>query len=237
MHPVRRHLVCASMVILLVLSGTVMSGGGVSAKAALPYGYGTHSGHYGRHWVLDMYDQSTEYPAVTCRYDSALKLRSLSIRPPVVFAYDRTSHLDRQDVAWRAVVEYSTTPGVGPWIEAGRTPLRTASTTDERAAAFGAETFTFPKHPGAPIQFRRPGHLPDVVVLGEHRRHQRPSQRRGLLAPHPHTLRSPTSTTAGASRTRIPPGSSSRTDTARTMARSVRTGSSTALAPTPSTRP
>jgi len=149
MHPFRRRLMSVPMVALMALSGISMSIGPVSAMASPPYGYGTHSGHYGRHWILDMYDQSTEYPAVTCRYDGALKLRTLSIRPPVVFGYDRTSHLDHQDVAWRAVVEYSTTPGTGPWIESGRTALQTMSTTDEEAAAFRSATFTIPN--GSPL--------------------------------------------------------------------------------------
>ena len=138
------------MVILLALAGSLMSVGEVLAAATPPYGYGPHTGHYGRHWVLDMYDSSTEYPAVSCRYDDTLKIRSVSIRPPVVFAYDRTHHLDRQDVAWRAVVEYSATPGVGPWTELGRTPLEIRSATDETAATFHRATFAIPGHPALP---------------------------------------------------------------------------------------
>ena len=150
MHAFRRRLMLLPLVTVMALSGTVQSVGPVAAMAVGPYGYGTHTGHYGRHWILDTYDQSTEYPAVTCRYDNTLKLRKVSIRPPVVFAYDRSGHLDRQDVAWRAVVEYSTTPITGPWTEAGRTPLQTRSTTDERAASFRAASFTIPATPALP---------------------------------------------------------------------------------------
>ena len=150
MHPFRRRLMCALMIVLLALSGAVASVGEVAAMAAPPYGYGVHTGHYGRHWVLDMYDQSTEYAAVGCRYDHALKLRSISVRPPVVLAYDRTSHVDRQHVAWRALIEYSTTPDVEPWTELGRTPLETRSATDHEAAAFHGATFTVPGSPVLP---------------------------------------------------------------------------------------
>ncbi len=139
-----RRLMGVPMIIVLALSGSVLAGGQVAAKEASPYGYGVHSGNYGRHWVLDMYDQSTEYAAVACRYDHSLKLRSLSIRPPVVFADDRTSHLDHQHVAWRAVVEYSTTPATEPWSELGRTHLETRSTTDEQAASFHGAVFSVP---------------------------------------------------------------------------------------------
>ncbi len=150
MHTLRRRMLLAPMVVVMALSAGVVSVAPVSAAAAQPYGYGVHSGDYGRHWILDMYDQSTEYPAVSCRYDHARKLRSLSIRPPVVYAHDRSSHLDRQYLAWRAYIQSSTTPSSEPWDEVGRTPLEVKSATDETSAAFGPASFVIPTEPGLP---------------------------------------------------------------------------------------
>lgn len=64
---------------------------------------GPHTGNLGVHTLVD----TSDYPGATCIYDPGLHLKTIKIRQPIVYAFDRTSKTDTEWVAWRYHIEYS----------------------------------------------------------------------------------------------------------------------------------
>lgn len=121
---------------------------GTPASAAGPF-EGPHIGHYGQHWLLS----SSEYPTLTCIYDGTGVLHRIRLRRPIVFAYDgRPGKLDRQDVAWRFIVEYNAADGSATYSDwpdwpGGHSSLKHAFATDLDPAPFRSRSFTLASKP------------------------------------------------------------------------------------------
>jgi hypothetical protein len=67
----------------------------------------SHRGSFGPHALID----GLEYPGATCRYDGDLNLASVRVRPPTVFARNRTSARDLQWVGWVVELQYRSDDG------------------------------------------------------------------------------------------------------------------------------
>ncbi len=98
------------------------------ASAGVPV---SHRGSVGAHSLTD--DQ--EYPGVTCRYDRDMNVTRVTVRPPTVFARDRTSARDRQSVGWVVELQYQGPTG-GSWSTVQKSSVATATAFDDTAAPF-----------------------------------------------------------------------------------------------------
>jgi hypothetical protein len=125
----------------------------VGSDGLLPYGYGTHDGAYGLHWILDHVGPNPEYPAVTCAYDDSYQLDAIKVRRPIVFARDRGPGVDSQPVGWKAVVQIADAPppgiaapaGVEPaWSFYRESPVQKDGASDRYWADFLARTIDVP---------------------------------------------------------------------------------------------
>jgi hypothetical protein len=92
-----------------------------------------HTGKVGPHWILDTPGTPVEYPAVTCDYDSNGLLSRMRIRRPIVLARNTGPGVQRQDVAWKALIQYTpANSGFEEWYPFGetKTTRRSASELD-----------------------------------------------------------------------------------------------------------
>jgi hypothetical protein len=112
-----------------------------------------HSGKYGVHTLID----TIEYPGVTCRYHNAVSdyLYKITVRPPILFGFDRTAGLDSQTVGWRYTIQY--TDDNVTWHKLVTSSIVKANATDQANAAWQSRSFTFAS---------RPNHAHYRVVVG-----------------------------------------------------------------------
>jgi hypothetical protein len=103
----------------------------------------SHSGSMGAHFLND----SQEYPGVTCRYDDDQNMDRVRVRPPAVFARDRTSARDSQWVGWRAELQYR--PEDGSWSTVQQSTVVKARAWDDTAAAFAQRTVSVARPRGS----------------------------------------------------------------------------------------
>lgn len=100
-----------------------------------------HRGRVGRHHLRD----TATHPGALCWTPAETDpVGRVVVRPPVVFAIDRTAGVDRQLVGWQARLQRETTDG---WKTVDRSALLFARATDEEAAHFERTQFRL-RHPG-----------------------------------------------------------------------------------------
>lgn len=102
-----------------------------------------HSGNYGVHTLID----NGEYAGATCRYHSTSDdfMYKLSVRPPIVFGFDRTAALDSQTVGWRYTIQY--TDDNATWHQLVASSIVKTKATDQANAPFQSRSYTFPSQP------------------------------------------------------------------------------------------
>jgi hypothetical protein len=98
----------------------------------------THSGPYGLHTLIDDHE---EFPGVTCQYTPTEELKTIKIRPPVVWADDDSHGTDVQTVRWRATI-LGTIDDTKELVVVKVTDWRSAEATDSRAARWRGRTVT-----------------------------------------------------------------------------------------------
>jgi hypothetical protein len=123
----------------LLLTAMPVAAGG----AELP----THgaSGNFGVHTLVD----TTDYPGARCVYQldqgGGLQiLMRIKVRPPIVFAFDRSKAVDRQTVSWRYRIWTANDPTVDTWQPLYKGPLQKATATDASNARFTPQTYEVP---------------------------------------------------------------------------------------------
>jgi hypothetical protein len=90
---------------------------------------------------------TTEYPGATCRYDGGMNLYRVRVRPPIVFARDRTSARDMQWVGW--VVELQYRPDTGSFSTVQRSSVVKVMALDDTPAPFRQRTVTVERPRGS----------------------------------------------------------------------------------------
>jgi hypothetical protein len=96
------------------------------------------TGNVGVHTLID----TTEYPAVSCIYDVGYLLTKMKVRPPIIFAFDRTGGTDTETVGWRFRIQ-QTPNGFATYTPYYTSPKWKAVTTDRRAAPLVGHGYTF----------------------------------------------------------------------------------------------
>jgi len=126
----QRLLVLAVLPIALALAASPMA-------AADP----SDTGNVGVHTLID----NTEYPAVTCIYHNPGDLLyKMKVRPPIMFAFDRTGGTDTQTVGWRFRIQRATTASGSTDYAPFYTSLKWKTiTTDRRAAQLVGHGYVF----------------------------------------------------------------------------------------------
>lgn len=128
-------------VVASTLGLSLMLGGGTAlADTSI-----SERGKVGRHRLVD----TETRPGAVCRYDAGGALLGVVVRPPVMFAVDRTARRDRQPVAWQAVLQEGLTsdpaPAIDVWEHAAVSPRQIARAADDTRAAFSRMGI---RHPG-----------------------------------------------------------------------------------------
>jgi hypothetical protein len=120
--------------------GRLLAGAGVALTLGIagigPAAADTHiggSGQVGVHVLAD----SAEYPGATCRYDPGLVFSGVRVRPPFVYARDRSGDRDRQRVAWRVVLQRLQDESL-VWQRVASSPWQEAPAWDDTTAAFSS---------------------------------------------------------------------------------------------------
>jgi hypothetical protein len=126
------------------------------ASAPVAAESGPHSGSYGVHLLID---HDGRHAGVRCAYDlvsARYRLKSFRIRPPIVFAVDRTRRVDYQTVKWKFVIEERKEAG-GPAEVTTRdifvSGYQSATASDQVAARFQSRTWKLPA--GTPDEGQR----------------------------------------------------------------------------------
>jgi hypothetical protein len=101
----------------------------------------SHRGSVGAHSLTD----SQEYPGASCWYDRDMNVARVKVRPPTVFARDRSSSRDHQSVGWVVELRYQG-PGGGSWSTVQKSSVATATAWDDTAAPFRTRSVTI-AHP------------------------------------------------------------------------------------------
>lgn len=111
-----------------------------------------HSGPIGKRSLND----TARHPGANCFYedgDGRLGVAEIRVRPPRVFARNRTAGVDTQTVGWRAILQ-QTTDGGATWPETFSSPDYTASATDSTPAHFSAHTYAVPDDARVRVQIQ-----------------------------------------------------------------------------------
>jgi hypothetical protein len=103
----------------------------------------SHRGTFGPHALVD----GLEYPGATCRYDDDQDLYRVRVRPPVVFARDRTSARDLQWVGW--VIELQYQPAGGTFSTIQRSSVVKVMGLDDTPAPFRQRTVSIDRPRGS----------------------------------------------------------------------------------------
>jgi len=131
---------CLSLgtVVVALLMGAAPASAGLT-----PYWLGPETGNFGVHDLTD----NGQYPGATCTYNG-VELSKISIRRPVVYAFNRTSHTDTQTVGYRYILEYNdgkfSTTAYSDWPDAHLGKVIKATATDAANARWSAASYTFP---------------------------------------------------------------------------------------------
>jgi hypothetical protein len=121
----------------LALGGVLLTGAPlVSADTPLAEG-----GQRGVHFLQDTNPANR---GADCQRTAAGSLKAITIRPPVMYAVNRTSQIDRQMVAWQAQVIRADTGAV-----VAASAIAAAPAADNVPAVFAPVTFQGPWAPGA----------------------------------------------------------------------------------------
>jgi hypothetical protein len=128
----------ARMAVVLGMTLTLAFPGTVTADAPV-----SHRGTYGPHALID----TVEYPGASCRYDDDQNMVRVRVRPPIVFARDRTAARDMQWVGW--VVELQYRSGSGAFSTIQRSSVVKVMALDDTPAPFRARTVTVARPRGS----------------------------------------------------------------------------------------
>jgi hypothetical protein len=122
-----------------------------AAAADTPLG---HSGRFGAHFLTD----TEEYPGARCRFETGTETRALvgiRVRPPVIYARDRSDGRDEQVVGWRILVQRLDTHQADPtWEPFATTSVRYATAYDDQAASFAMREVRIDHVGGADVRYR-----------------------------------------------------------------------------------
>ncbi len=103
----------------------------------------SHGGTFGPHALTD----SLEYPGATCRYDDDQNVDRIRVRPPTVFARDRTSARDMQWVGWVVELQYRSDSGTFSTVQ--RSSVVKVTAWDDAPAPFRQRTVTIDRPRGS----------------------------------------------------------------------------------------
>lgn len=100
------------------------------------------SGSVGVHALID----TDKYPGVTCtfhNFDPRDDLKRITVRPPIVYAVDRSSAMDSQWVSWRFRVQVTDVPNPAPgdWYDLYTAPKVKVMATDAYNAQWTSRSF------------------------------------------------------------------------------------------------
>ena len=101
----------------------------------------SHRGSVGAHSLTD----SQEYPGASCRYDRDMNVARVTVRPPTVFARDRSTGRDHQSVGWVVELQYQPASG-GSWSTVQKSSVATATAWDDTPAPLRQRSVTI-AHP------------------------------------------------------------------------------------------
>ena len=108
------------------------------ASAALADTELGHDGKTGRHRLADMYESPGAVCDIVLPGPDSLGETWIRINPPIVFARDRTSGIDRQRVGWRAVVS-ALDERTGEWRVVRQSPIAHDMANDNLASYFDGQ--------------------------------------------------------------------------------------------------
>src|SRR5690606_27071203 len=97
-----------------------------------------HTGQTGRHRLADMYDSPGAVCDIVLPGRESLGETWLRVNPPVMFARDRTSGRDEQQVGWRATVS-ALNARTGAWQVVRHSPTTRATASDDLASYFNGQ--------------------------------------------------------------------------------------------------
>jgi hypothetical protein len=102
------------------------------------------SGNFGVHTLVD----TADYPGARCVYvenPSFLQiLTKIKVRPPIVFAFNRTGGRDQQTVGWLYRVWTANDPSSDVWQPLASGHVQKATATDSTNARFTNQTYDIP---------------------------------------------------------------------------------------------
>ena len=125
-------------------------------------------GRVGPHALLD----SRAFPGVRCVYGTDTNLARLRVRPPTMYARDRTSDRDRQWVGWQVLLRFKAEGGT--WSTIKSTSVNKVRAWDDSPAALRTRSVTTPGRAGSGsyrVQVRMLWYKPgsDTTVQGSSR--------------------------------------------------------------------
>ena len=145
----RRHLLMA----LAPLAAAILLAA-LPVSAASDPTVGPHSGKVGVHQLVD----TASYPGATCVYGQSQILKTIKIRQPIVYAFDRSSKTNTEWVAWRYHIEYSEsnapTGTYVNWPDFAVSSWTKAQATDVNNARWPARAYTMASGSGAHLFYR-----------------------------------------------------------------------------------
>ena len=97
----------------------------------------------GRHHLRD----TLVRPGATCRYEGH-HLTEIDVRPPVMYAKDRTGGNDSQSVAWTFTIQVDLDNDPGTWYSGWNADSQRATATDATPASLKKLALHLPPHAG-----------------------------------------------------------------------------------------
>lgn len=130
----RGRLAMAAWLATLLIGASFCAGGPV-ALADIELG---HDGLTGRHRLADMYDSPGAVCDIVLPGRDSLGETWLRVNPPIMFAINRTSGVDEQQVGWRATVS-ALNEDTGAWRVVRRSAMTRTVATDKLASYFNGQ--------------------------------------------------------------------------------------------------
>lgn len=117
-----------------------------------PTPVGPHTGNYGVHGLID----NTDFTGVVCVYPDGNHLTQLRVRPPIIYAFDRTAGTDSQTVGWFFRGQYADTgiPAETDWHDFFKSPTVKVTATDAYNAQWTNRSVTIPFPTETHIRYR-----------------------------------------------------------------------------------
>ncbi len=128
----------ARMAVVLGVTLSLVASGAASADTPV-----SHRGSVGAHALTD----TLEYPGATCRYDGDQNLDRIRVRPPTVFARDRSSARDLQWVGWVVELQYRSDSGTFATVQ--KSSVVKVMALDDTPAPFRQRTVTVQRPRGS----------------------------------------------------------------------------------------